>query len=361
MDGSAISLGTPTVTLQHVLDVAEADAFDAFVRAAPFAAYQQTRAWTAAAPRHARRGWLFFICRLGDEIIGAGVVRSTRLAMGAWLATLQRGPVVHDPARLPMVLAALGDALKRAGCCSVQLAPRVRGRPLPLIAEAMRAAGYVPLAADRQSLHHTTGIVWLDKPDADILAGFKQRARRAIRAADKAGITVRAVAGEDDLDRYQQLLDRFAAERQGYDMTGQPDAGGQAQLVERCGGAMLLAERDGVAVGAHAFVRQGDEAIWLSLVTLDRDGASPGYPLLWHAMRAAAAMGCVGYDLAGLPEGEPRDAGEAGRVQFKTAFAPHRRIMPPMQMRVLHPLRHTVLYGAREAYRQMRRMRVRRG
>ncbi len=338
-----------------MLDAGEAAAFDAFMRAAPFGAYQQTRAWAAAAPRHARRGWRFFICRAGDEIIGAAVVRATRLAMGAWLATVQRGPVVHDPAMLPAVLTALRDALKRAGCCSVQLAPRVRGRQLPLIAEAMRAAGFVPMPAQQQSLHHATGIVWLDKPMADILAGFKQRGRRAIRAADKAGITVRAVAGEDDLDRYQQLLDRFATERRDYNMAGQPDARGQALLVESCGGAMLLAERDGVPVGAHAFVRQGDEAIWLSLVTLDRDGASPGYPLLWHAMRAAAAMGCVGYDLAGLPDGEPRDAGEAGRVQFKTAFAPHRRIMPPMQMLVLQPIQHTLLFGARGAYRRLRR------
>jgi hypothetical protein len=281
--------------------------------------------------------------------------------MGAWLATLQRGPVVHDPAMLPLVLATLRDALKRAGCCSVQLAPRVRGRPLPIMAEAMRAAGFVPLPAHQQSLHHATGIVWLDKPEAAVLAGFKQRARRAIRAAEKAGITVRAVAGDADLDVYQHLLDRFAAERQGYDMTGQADACGQARLVAACGGAMLLAERDGVAVGAHAFVRQGDEAIWLSLVTLDRDGASPGYPLLWHAMRTAAALGCVGYDLAGLPAGEPRDAGEAGRLQFKTAFAPHPRIMPPLQMLVLQPLQHTLLFSARAAYRRLRRTAARRG
>jgi len=355
MDGSALLHNTATATLSHVLDAADLAEFDAFMCAAPFGAYQQTRAWATVAPRHARRGWRFFVCRVGGDIVGAAVVRTTRLAVGAWLATMQRGPVVHDPAMLPLVLHHLRDALKRAGCCSVQSAPRVRGRPLPIMAEAMRAAGFVPLPPHQQSLHHATGIVWLDKPEAEILAGFKQRARRAIRAADKAGITVRAVLNERDLDEYQALLDRFAAERSDYDMTGQADARGQAALVAACGGAMLLAERDGVAVGAHAFVRQGDEAIWLSLVTLDRDGASPGYPLLWHAMRAAAASGCVGYDLAGLPEGEPRDAGEAGRVQFKTAFAPHRRIMLPMQQLVLQPVQHTLLLGAREAYRRLRR------
>ena len=347
--------------MSHILDSADAEAFDAFMCAAPFGAYQQTRAWAAVAPRHARRGWYFFICRVDGAIVGAGVVRATRLAMGAWLATLQRGPVVHDPAMLPAVLDALTGMLRRAGCCSVQLAPRVRGRPLPIMAEALRVAGFVPLDQHKQSLHHATGIVWLDKPEAEILAGFKQRARRAIRAAEKAGISVRAVSDDRDMECFQQLLDRFADERQDYDMSGQADAQGQAQLVATCGGAMLLAERDGVAIGAHAFVRQGDEAIWLSLVTLDRDGASPGYPLLWHAMRVAAALGCVGYDLAGLPDGEPRDAGEAGRLQFKNAFAPHRRIMPPMQMLILQPVQHALLFGAREAYRRLRRVGVPRG
>ncbi|WP_093007580.1 GNAT family N-acetyltransferase [Sphingomonas palmae] len=361
MYGSDLLDRPTSAMLSHVLDADDAAAFDNFMRDAPFGAYQQTRAWAAAAPRHARRGWQFFICRADGEIVGAAVIRSTRLAAKSWLATLQRGPVVHDPAALPLVLGALHRALKQAGCCSVQAAPRVRGRPLPLVAEAMRDGGYVPLPAEAQALHHVSGIVWLDKPEAAILAGFKQRARRALRAAEKAGITVRPVAGEDDLKTYQHLLDRFAASRSDYDMSGQPDARGQAHLIERSGGAMLLAERDGVAVGAHAFVRQGDEAIWLSLVTLDRDGASPGYPLLWQAMRTAAAMGCVGYDLAGLPDDEPADAGEAGRVQFKTAFAPHRRVMPPMQMLVLQPVQHLLLFGARAVYRRLRRASARRG
>lgn len=344
-------------TLVTLLDGAEAMRIDAFLRDSPFAAYQQSRAWPLAAPRHPRREWRYFAAYDGEILLGACVIRATRLALGAWLATIQRGPIVHDPAHLAPVLAELARALRAAGCCSVQIGPRVRGRALPQMAEAMRATGFAPLPAADQALHHVTGIVWLDKPEDDILAGFKQRARRALRSADKAGIVVRPVHGPDDLAAYQRLLDAFHASRPDYDRTGQADARAQSALVAALGGAMLLAERDGAPIGAHAFVRQADEAIWLSLATIDRDGASPGYPLLWAGMRAARDLGCVGYDLAGLPDGAPTDPGEAGRLQFKTAFAPHRRQMPPMQMAALAPLRHTMLLGARRAYRALRKRR----
>lgn len=341
--------------LVPLLDDAEAVAFDDFLRASPFGAYQQSRAWTAACPPHPRRAWRFFLAREDGVIVGACVVRMTRLALGAWLATIQRGPVVHDPAVLEKVLAALTAALRADGCCSVQLGPRVRGRALPAMTEAMRALGFAPLADGEQALHNVTGVIWLDKPEAEVLAGFKQRGRRALRAAEKAGIAVRPVTSDADIAVTQGLLDAFAAARPSYDRSGQPDARGQAMLVAALGGGLYLAERDGVPIGAHAWVRQGDEAIWLSLASVDRDGASAGYPLLWAAMRDAREQGCVAFDLAGLPDEAPADAGEAGRVQFKTAFAPHRRFMPPMQMAALDPVRHTMLLGARSAYRSLRR------
>ena len=105
-------------------------------------------------------------------------------------------------------------------------------------------------------------------------------------------------------------------------------------------------------------MRQGDEAIWLSLATSDAYPNIPrSYPLLWEGMRLARKMGCVGYDLAGIPVDETRDAGEANRNQFKSAFAPTRRIMPPMQIAALKPVSHFVLFGAREFYLGLKRRR----
>ena len=165
-------------------------------------------------------------------------------------------------------------------------------------------------------------------------------------------MTIRAVDGDADIALYQGAIDAFRASRAQYDMDGLPDAAGQAALIARLGGAMLLAERDGKVIGGHAFVRQADEAIWLSLATAHDDPAVPrAYPLLWEGMLAARAIGCIGYDLAGMAVDAPRDAGEANRMQFKAAFSPLPRVLPPMQVAALKPVAHAVLFNARQLYR----------
>lgn len=332
--------------------------FDAFLAESPFAAYQQTRAWADVAPTNGRHDFLFWRCSEFGRPLAAAVIRRTWLSPLHWLATLQRGPVVHEAAALARVLPRLIETLGEHGACSVQLAPRVRGRDLPVMAEALRAAGFTPLAEDRQPLHRATGIVWLDKPEEAVFAGFRQRGRRQVRAAEKAGIAVRPVDGEADIAAYQALLDEFRAAKRDYDMSGLPDARGQVALIAASGGAMLLAEKGGEAIGAHAFVRQADEAIWLSLATSDRHGDLPrSYPLLWAAMRHARDMGLIAYDLAGMPLEDARDEGEGRRMQFKEAFAPTRRMMLPMQVAAVKPVAHAMLFAAREVYRGVKRRR----
>ncbi|QNQ08576.1 lipid II:glycine glycyltransferase FemX [Sphingomonas alpina] len=344
-----------TAHLSSNLDVESGSLFDRFALESPFAAYQQSRAWVDAVPHSKVQDYLFFRCLDGDTLIGTAVVRRTRLFAGRWLATVQRGPVVHDATLFATVLSSLARTAAAQGCCTMQLAPRVRGRDLPTMSEALRAAGFAPLPTHRQPLHSATGIVWLDKPEEEILAGFKQRGRRQLKAAAKAGVTVRRATGAADVAAYQRVLDAFRAAKADYDMNGLPDAAGQVALVERLGGALLLAERDGIVIGGHVFVRQADEAIWLSLATSDDDPSVPrSYPLLWEGMRLAREMGCIGYDLAGLPVGEAQDGGEANRSQFKSAFAPTHRVMPPVHVAALKPLAHTLLFNARQIYRAVR-------
>lgn len=332
--------------------------FDAFLAESPYAAYQQTRVWAHVAPRNNRHDFLFYRCSEFGRPLAAAVIRRTWLSPVHWLATIQRGPIVPEAGVLARVLPKLIHTLGRHGACSVQLAPRVRGRDLPIMAEALRATGFTPLAEDRQPLHRATGIVWLDKPEEAVFGGFRQRGRRQVRAADKAGITVRLAEGEDDVAAYQALLDEFRAAKRDYDMSGLPDARGQAALIAASGGAMLLAEKDGEPIGAHAFVRQADEAIWLSLATSDRHGDVPrSYPLLWAGMRRARDMGLIAYDLAGMPIDAPRDEGEGKRMQFKEAFAPTRRMLLPMQVAAVKPVAHAMLFAAREVYRGVKRRR----
>ncbi|MAC11615.1 MAG: hypothetical protein CMN74_05190 [Sphingorhabdus sp.] len=335
-------------------DGATRQSFAAFVDSCPFWSYQQTPAWLAAVPAHPRHHYLAVICRRDDAIIGSAVVRRSKLAGPYWLASSARGPLVRDPADLGEVIRAIGDVLRDTGAATWQLAPRVRGRDLPAKAEAMRAAGATPLPASQQSLHVATGIVWLDKPEDDILAGFGQSGRRKLKAATKAGVQVRAVESEADIAAFQRALDIFDANRPAYEMSSTPDAKAQAGLIEELGGAMLLAEKDGVLLGAASYVHQGGEAIWLTLASTDAEPKIPSnYLLLWEAMRRARASGCVGYDLAGVPIDEPSDPGEKGRMQFKNAFRPHRRVMLPMHSIALKPVAHSLLFTSRQLVRSV--------
>jgi len=140
-----------------------------------------------------------------------------------------------------------------------------------------------------------------------------------------------------------------------------PDAAAQAELVRHMGGALLIAETDGVPTGGHCFIRQASEAIWLSMPTLDPGAPVPrAYGLLWEAMRTARAMGCIGFDLAGLPLEIALDENASGRLQFKRSFNPHRRIMVPVNSIVLRPAAHGVLFNARRMAVGVRNQLIRR-
>ncbi|MDP3549934.1 MAG: peptidoglycan bridge formation glycyltransferase FemA/FemB family protein [Novosphingobium sp.] len=344
------------------LDNGQRAVLDDFVMASPHAAYQQTSVWADIQKRQCGAHYRFFLYKQHGTLCATAVIREVRMSPFHWMAKIVRGPIVHDIARLGTVVAALKETLAGAGCCAIQLAPRVRGRDVAMAAETIRIEAGVPLPLSQQSLHVSTGIVWLDKPEADILAGFKQRARRQLRKAEASGQIVRVADPDDpaDVALYQNLLDSFYAAKPLYASRDLPDAVAQAGLVKRLGGALLIAETDGVPTGGHCFIRQADEAIWLSMPTVDPGAPVPrAYGLLWEAMRTARAMGCVGFDLAGLPLEIALDENASGRLQFKRSFNPHRRIMVPVNSIVLKPAAHGLLFNARRAAVSVRNQLIR--
>jgi lipid II:glycine glycyltransferase (peptidoglycan interpeptide bridge formation enzyme) len=344
-------MGTcPETVLVAALGKDDAEAFDAFVRLSPYAACQQSRAWGENAPRGRRHDYLYFLCRVDGEVIGTAVVRRSRLAPGAALATVQRGPVVADLAHLETVIEALKAQLRQAGCSTLVLGPRVSGDACENVAEALARLGFTPLPQEAQALHVVTGTVSLAGSEDEILGRFKQRGRRAIRKVAAAGVTVREASARD-LPACAALVADFHARRPDYDISGQLSVEAQARLVAAEGGALLVAEQAGQIVGWHSFVRQGRSAYWLGLATDDDASAPPSYLLLWEGMRRARAMGLESYDLAGL---SPAEEG-TGRDQFKQAFAPEREELLGAHVVALRPLRHFVFFNLRQFYRSRRR------
>lgn len=329
--------------------------FRTFTSSSRFAAYQQSLAWANHAPSGGRYDYLLFLCRRRGETIGAGVVRRTKLAPFTFLATLQRGPVVAELDDLGPVLKALKRALKEAGCCTVIVGPRARGEERDRVLASLSQAGFSALPNSAQSLHVSTGLVDLRPSEEAILAAFKQRGRRQVRAAAGKGVGIRSAETGADIAAYEAITAEFMAGKPAYDRKGQPDARGQAAIVAANGGGILLAELNGEVIGGHSFVVQGKEAIWLSIATSNRDPSLPrSYLLVWEAMRMAKRLGCQAYDLAGMVGSDPRDRGEANREQFKQAFAPSLEELVPAHLAALDPVRHAIFFSARQAYRRFR-------
>ena len=72
--------GRPKTVLTGQMGKDDAEAFDAFVEASPYAAFQQSRAWAENAPRSRRQDYLYYLCRDGAETIGTAVIRRSRQA-----------------------------------------------------------------------------------------------------------------------------------------------------------------------------------------------------------------------------------------------------------------------------------------
>ncbi|WP_198045956.1 lipid II:glycine glycyltransferase FemX [Novosphingobium aquimarinum] len=337
------------------LSAADEARWDAFYGSCLHPAYQQSRQWAQAMARAGRHKYLFASFERNGELIATAVIRRSTLIGRYWLASAQRGPLLRTASDLEPVIASLSKGLKRRNAVTLQFAPRACNRDLPALSAACRRVGTTPLAADRQPIHVATGIIDLSGTEQEIMAGFGQSARRKIRKAEKAGISVREVRGDKDIAHFQQTLDAFAAAHPDYSMDNQPDACEQAKLIGALGGAILLAECDGRVLAGASYLRNGDEAIWLSLAnTGERPDLPTNYLLLWEKMRHARAAGLSVFDMAGIPlEEETASEAERKRLQFKAAFRPERRVLMPLQLLPLARLSHAILFPLRQHARAL--------
>jgi lipid II:glycine glycyltransferase (peptidoglycan interpeptide bridge formation enzyme) len=329
--------------------------FDHFVGASPCHTYYQSALWPTWSPTSSLQRFRYLTARHNGALAAAGVVRFTSLAPWRFLASMMRGPVVHDVEMLDLLLPLITKAVTRAGACSLLINPLFAGDDALQVSAILARHGFSPTPPDQQPVHTTTGLIDLEPSEDEIFASFKSRGRRQIRQAQKHGVIVREAVGEADVARLQAVFDAFAAKRADYDVGGLPGMTTQWRMVQELGGVFLLAELQGQVIGGHVVIRHHDTAFWLTLATSDDYPEVPrSYPLLWEAMRRAKAMGCKSYDMAGLPDGEPENAGAKNRQQFKMAFNPRLERLVPVYVKSLRPVSHAILFRARQAYRNSR-------
>lgn len=348
------------VSLDPLTTPAARGRLTAFLEECPPATWLQSPGFTACCPPPLRHRYLMLTAYYPDGgIAGFGAARLTRLAPGRYLANFRRGPVTRTPQELLRVLPVFAARLHREGCCSMQLNPRWSGeQDVAGICEGLEAAGAVRLPATAQSQHTETALVGLHGSVEQLQSRLKQRCRRQIRKAQKAGIEVRPAASIEEAMQFEPLMQAFFRAR-GLSLEAVPSAASQWHMT-RTRGVFLLAWQNGRLVAGHVMIADGSRAFWLVLARDEEgSGAAAGYPLVWEALKSAQAQGFAHYDMAGAA-GMPGAGGAAvsrgarNRAQFKSAFSPE--VVPLVPAYVL-PLRrpsHALLFNLRRAYRGLR-------
>jgi len=164
---------------------------------------------------------------------------------------------------------------------------------------------FVPSAAIQP---RRTLILDLLGTEEDWLGRMKQKTRYNIRLAERKGVVVRQ---GNDLETFQRLMET----------TGQRDDFGvhapgyyrQAFDLFSPGGhcALLVAEAEGRPLAALMAFASGKRAWYLYGASSDEErNLMPTYLLQWEAIRWAAHLGCLEYDLWGIPDVEEQELEE---------------------------------------------------
>ena len=190
-------------------------------------------------------------------------------------------------------------------------------------AKLLQNAGFKRAAATVQA--PDTVIVNLKNPCEEILSAMKPKWRYNVLLAEKKGVKVNN-CGLQDIDVFYNLLKETAL-RDGIAVHG---INYYKTLFETCEKEtnikirLYIASHDEDILAAIVVLFRGKEATYLYGASSNnkRNLMSP-YALQWKAMQDAKDMGCLSYDLFGIPPNEDPNHPMAGLYRFKTGFGGH--------------------------------------
>jgi lipid II:glycine glycyltransferase (peptidoglycan interpeptide bridge formation enzyme) len=332
--------GTAGLTVTSVLREAPAD-WDARAVDAAGGHVMQGTAW--AAHRRAQGGDPRFVL-FEDGGVALVVLRRSPLVPGA-AATVRRGPAHRGEGgeRLAERCAALAAWARAEGARHLFVDPELDHDPA--YEAAMDRLGFAVTDEVQPSIH----VMRLDLPagatEESVLAGVSKSTRQRIRAAERAGVTVRADIAMERLDAFGGLLvDR--AEDLGIAM--RPELGYLAawrRLIAAGHARLLVAEHEDRLLGGLLMFHQG--GIHSTAYSADRADLRREFPgamhlVRWTAIRDALSAGMHAIELGGvdLPgRREPPAKGDPnhGLFEHKASFGARWIVRTPARRRVLRP------------------------
>jgi len=330
----------PVVAVLHVSDTAPAGWDELTVRSSGGHVMQGT-AWAEyRRSQGARPRFVTF----DDGRAALLILRSSPLLPGA-TASVRRGPAHagDDPQRVAARAAGLARYVQEQGVRDLFLDPELDADPR--YEAAMDGYGFRPAAEFQPSIHVMRLSLPEGSTEASVLAGFTKSTRQRIRAAEKAGITVRDDTEGQLIDAFGQLLVERARDLR-IDM--RPETGyltAWRHLVAARHARLLVAEHDGELLGALLVFVQG--GILSTAYSADHAALRRRFPgtmhlVRWSVIREALALGMPAVELGGvdLPghRDPPRpDEPNHGLFEHKRSFGAEWIVRTPARRIVLRP------------------------
>lgn len=340
--GGSVSPVAAPATLR-VVDVSSAAPADWDARAVDAIGghVMQGSAW--AAHRRAQGADPRFVT-FSDGRVALVVLRRQRLAPGT-VATCRRGPARASLTGTELAghIAVLGDAMRALGARELSVDPELDADPG--YEAAMDAQGARPTDEFQPSIHVMRLTFAEGATQEDVFGAIAKTTRQRIRAAERAGTTVRRDETGEHLAAFGELL---VARADALGIAMRPERGYLAawrRLIEAGQARLLLAEHEGVLAGGLLLYRQG--GMHSTAYSADRAELRHSLPgtmhlVRWTVIRDALAEGAGAVELGGvdLPgHREPPGPGEPnhGLYVHKTSFGAQWVVRTRARRLVLRP------------------------
>ncbi len=156
-----------------------------------------------------------------------------------------------------------------------------------------------------------------------VVAGYRERARRALRKASTAFFIRQYEGDTTQFDAWYEVY-LETARRDGFSVRSKAylysllNLGEDPSSQVKC--TLLLAYQEETIVGGIIVLFNSYEAIYLFGASLRFEGLSCSYPLQDHAIKLACESGCAFYDFYGIAGPNGRGSHLAGLEIFKRSF-----------------------------------------
>lgn len=323
--------------------------------------FLQSPQWAAVKESWRWRGVLAYS---GGRLAGAMSILIRPLPLGLSLLYAPRGPVCgrHDRAVFSALMEGARAVAKQFHALFFMADPDVpcEDEDFRAMAQTMGFRERVSDGFDNIQAQNVFRLALTGRSEEELFAAFHPKTRYNIRLARRRGVEIRRFRGDEEIperamDAFARLMeatgrrDHFLTRSKAYFQKVLSALGGN--------GVLFLACLDGVPIAGTIGVYYGRKAWYLYGASADEHrGAMPNYLLQWEMIRRAARLGCVFYDLRGVPGKPSEDDPLYGLYRFKKGFSGRYTRFTGLFIYPYRKLASALFWPLFTVYRRLRRL-----